>query len=158
MELCALVLAEQPGCLPVRKLQRAAQLKLAALRRGGMSRLVRAVSTAPFLLGGSLKLKDEAGAIAAWEDYVARYPTGDATARIAYEAGKLHAARGRDLRARAMFTAAMAADPVSYFALRAGLGESVVHHWARIKRSEAERHAQAQDVTDFERREYLSRI
>ncbi len=59
LELCARILDEQPACLAVRKMERAAQLKLAVLKRGSFSRLVRAVSSAPFLLGGSLKLKDE---------------------------------------------------------------------------------------------------
>lgn len=59
VDLCAAILDEQPACLSVRKLERAAQLKLAAMRQNGLSKLVRAVSTAPFLLGGSLKLKDD---------------------------------------------------------------------------------------------------
>lgn len=58
-EWCAVILDEQPACLSVRKLERAAQLKVAAMRQGGLSKLVRAVSTAPFLLGGSLKLKED---------------------------------------------------------------------------------------------------
>jgi hypothetical protein len=58
-DLCAGILDEQPACLSVRKLERAAQLKVVAMRQGGLSKLVRAVSTAPFLLGGSLKLKDD---------------------------------------------------------------------------------------------------
>lgn len=59
IDTCARILEEQPGCLAVRKMQRAAQLKLAVLKRNSVSRMVRAVSTAPFLLGGSLKLKDD---------------------------------------------------------------------------------------------------
>ncbi|SDS53577.1 tetratricopeptide repeat protein [Opitutus sp. GAS368] len=58
-DLCAKILDEQPACLSVRKLERAALLKVAAMRQSGLSKLVRAVSTAPFLLGGSMKLKDE---------------------------------------------------------------------------------------------------
>jgi len=58
-ELCAKILEEQPSCYPVRKLERAALLKLATSRRSGLSKVVMAVSTAPFLLGGSLRLKDE---------------------------------------------------------------------------------------------------
>jgi cytochrome c-type biogenesis protein CcmH/NrfG len=58
-EQCAKILAEQPACLNVRKLERAALLKLAATRPSGLSKLVQAVSNAPFLLGGSLKLKEE---------------------------------------------------------------------------------------------------
>ena len=61
-----------------------------------------------------------AGAIRAWEDYVDRYPSGEATARVAYETGKLHERAGRASRARAMFTAATLAEPTSYFAMRAG--------------------------------------
>jgi tetratricopeptide (TPR) repeat protein len=56
---CQTVLAAQPDCLQVRKLERAAQLKFAAIRRGLVSRWVSAVSTAPFLLSGNLKLKDD---------------------------------------------------------------------------------------------------
>jgi len=59
LELCHSVLAAQPDCLQVRKLERAAQLKFAAIRRGLVSRWVSAVSTAPFLLNGNLKLKDD---------------------------------------------------------------------------------------------------
>jgi cytochrome c-type biogenesis protein CcmH/NrfG len=58
-ELCAKILDEQPACLSVRKLERAALLKLETVRPSGLSKMVLAVSHAPFLLGGSLKLKDE---------------------------------------------------------------------------------------------------
>ena len=49
--------------------------------------------------------------------------------------------------------AALGADE----AMTRGLGSSVVNHFCRIKRSELERHAAAEDKTDFERREYFSR-
>ena len=42
-------------------------------------------------------------------------------------------------------------------ALCEGFGPDVVHHFCRVKRSEIERHAQADDKTDFERREYFAR-
>ena len=42
-------------------------------------------------------------------------------------------------------------------ALVNGLGASVVEHFCRIKQSEINRHADAQDKADFERREYFSR-
>ena len=58
-ELCAKILDEQPACLSVRKLERAALLKLKKARQSGISKMVMAVSTAPFLLGGSLRLRDE---------------------------------------------------------------------------------------------------
>jgi glutamine synthetase len=38
-----------------------------------------------------------------------------------------------------------------------GFGEAVVQHFCRIKQSEVERHADAKDKIDFERREYFSR-
>lgn len=38
-----------------------------------------------------------------------------------------------------------------------GLGEVVVNHFCRIKQSELERHAAAEDKTDFDRREYFAR-
>ena len=41
--------------------------------------------------------------------------------------------------------------------LVAGLGEAVVQHFCRIKQSELDRHTDAKDKTDFERREYFSR-
>jgi soluble lytic murein transglycosylase len=68
----------------------------------------------------SLRLNDTAAAIRAWEEYVARYPRGDQTARVAYETGKLHEGAGRRSNARAMYTAAMIAEPTSYWAVRAG--------------------------------------
>lgn len=67
----------------------------------------------------SLKLDDPAGAIRHWEAYVARYPSGDPTARVAYEAGRIHERAGRQAQARAMYTAAMNAEPISYYAIRA---------------------------------------
>jgi soluble lytic murein transglycosylase len=76
----------------------------------------------------SLKLNDSAGALRAWESYVARYPRGDQTARVAYEVGKLHRSAGRSGAAQSMFRAAIAADPASYYALRAAesIGEKTL--------------------------------
>ncbi len=74
-ELCARILDEQPACLSVRKLERAALLKLATTRTGGLSKMVQAVSNAPFLLGGSLKLKEEPrAALASAERLLRRDP------------------------------------------------------------------------------------
>jgi glutamine synthetase len=42
-------------------------------------------------------------------------------------------------------------------ALCEGLGQDFVRFYSRIKQSEIDRHAQAEDKTDFERREYFSR-
>ncbi|MBA4138073.1 MAG: hypothetical protein C0518_12220 [Opitutus sp.] len=55
LDLCRTVLAASPGCLPVRKLHRAAQLKRAPAARG-LAKAFRRVSTAPFLLSGNLAL------------------------------------------------------------------------------------------------------
>jgi glutamine synthetase len=43
-------------------------------------------------------------------------------------------------------------------ALTNGLGADVVRYFCRLKQSEIDRHAQAEDKTDFERREYFGRI
>jgi len=59
VETAAAVLREQPSCLPVRKLMRAAQLKLAAGKGGLFGRMLSSVSSAPFVLGGNLQLKDK---------------------------------------------------------------------------------------------------
>lgn len=67
----------------------------------------------------SVKLDDPAGAVRYWESYVTRYPSGESTARVAYEAGRLHESAGRQSLARSMYMAAMAAEPVSYYAVRA---------------------------------------
>lgn len=67
----------------------------------------------------ALKLRDPAGAIRAWASYVERYPRGEQTALVAYEVGKLHRNAGRSGAAEAMFEAAIAAEPTSYYAVRA---------------------------------------
>jgi tetratricopeptide (TPR) repeat protein len=75
LELCQAVLTAQPDCLQVRKLERAAQLKFAAIRRGLVAKLVTAVSSAPFLLSGNLKLKDDPrGALVTAERLLRRDP------------------------------------------------------------------------------------
>jgi soluble lytic murein transglycosylase len=68
----------------------------------------------------SLRLNDTGAAIRFWEEYVSRYPRGEETARVAYEVGKLHERAGRRSAAQSMYTAAMLAEPTSYYAMRAG--------------------------------------
>ncbi|HST60105.1 MAG TPA: lytic transglycosylase domain-containing protein, partial [Longimicrobium sp.] len=58
-------------------------------------------------------------AAAAWEAYAARWPRGEQTAEAAYRAGVIHERAGRGDKARMMYAAAIAAEPVSYFAIRA---------------------------------------
>jgi glutamine synthetase len=43
-------------------------------------------------------------------------------------------------------------------ALVEGFGPDFVRYYSRVKQSEAQRHAMAEDTTDFERREYFSRF
>ncbi len=75
VELCALVLAVHPDCPQVRRLERAAQLRFAAIRRSLVSKLVSAVSSAPFIIGGNLKLKDDPrSALATAERLLRRNP------------------------------------------------------------------------------------
>jgi soluble lytic murein transglycosylase len=78
----------------------------------------------------SIRMKDPATAIHSWEEYVSRFPAGEATARVAYETGKLHEKAGRASRARAMFTASMLAEPTSYYAMRSSekLEVSAIDH------------------------------
>lgn len=67
-----------------------------------------------------LRTKDEPAAVRAWEEYVGRYPVGEETARIAYSVARIHARAGRQSAARAMYSAAILADPLSYYAVQAG--------------------------------------
>jgi soluble lytic murein transglycosylase-like protein len=62
---------------------------------------------------------DEECAAKAWEEYAARWPRGDATAETAYRAGVMLERMGRTERARAMYAAAVAAEPTAYHAVRA---------------------------------------
>lgn len=65
VELAREVLAAAPGCLPVRKLLRTAQLKKGAGGGGFFAKALGSVSTAPFFLSGSSALaKDPAKALA----------------------------------------------------------------------------------------------
>lgn len=74
-----------------------------------------------FRLGDRLlRADDRAAAIRAWESYVTRYPRGEQTAEVAYQVGRMHESSGREGEARAMYTAALLADPVSYPAVLAG--------------------------------------
>jgi soluble lytic murein transglycosylase len=65
------------------------------------------------------RTRDRAGAMRAWTQYVERYPRGPRTAAIAYRTGVLHERANASEAAARMYRAAMAADPLSYEALRA---------------------------------------
>jgi soluble lytic murein transglycosylase len=66
-----------------------------------------------------LRAGDEACAAKAWDDYVTRYPRGEQTAQVAYDAGVRHERAGRGDQARALYAAAIAAEPTAYPAIRA---------------------------------------
>lgn len=56
IEVTATVLKTQPGCLPVRRLQRVAQLRATRSKSGGfMAKMTAGLSTAPFLFGAAKK-------------------------------------------------------------------------------------------------------
>src|SRR5205809_2824288 len=56
LEVTAQVLKAVPGCLPVRKLQRVAQLRAARAKGGGfMAKMTTGFSNAPFMFGGGKK-------------------------------------------------------------------------------------------------------
>jgi len=60
IEVTSQVLTLFPGCLPVRKLQRIAQVRQQRSRSGGfLGRTLSGLSTAPFLLGGGRKNPDK---------------------------------------------------------------------------------------------------
>jgi soluble lytic murein transglycosylase len=67
----------------------------------------------------SLKLGNRSAGLRAWEEYVRRYPSGASTAEIAYHAARLYEKVGDDDAARAMYRAAIHAEPASYAAMRA---------------------------------------
>jgi len=74
-EIYATILKEQPGCVAVRKLERTVLLKATVAKPGGLARMVRVVSSSPFLFNGNLRLKDEPRlALASAEQVLRRDP------------------------------------------------------------------------------------
>ncbi len=67
----------------------------------------------------SLAAGDVGAAVYAWERYLARYPRGEQSAEVGYRVGRLRERDGQEPRARAAYTAALLADPVSYYAFLA---------------------------------------
>ncbi|HEV7589213.1 MAG TPA: lytic transglycosylase domain-containing protein [Longimicrobium sp.] len=89
-------------------------------------RRAAAVASSPFAREAQLRVGDRCRkggddecAAQAWEDYAARWPRGGETAETAYRAGILLEGMGRTERARAMYAAAIAAEPTAYYAVRA---------------------------------------
>lgn len=85
LEVTAQVLKAAPGCLPVRKLQRVAQLRQARTKSGGfMARMSSGFSTAPFLFGGGKK--DPAKTLETAETLLAKDPTNVGALRLLADA------------------------------------------------------------------------
>jgi soluble lytic murein transglycosylase len=89
-------------------------------------RRAAAVASSPFAREAQLRVGDRCRkggddecAAKAWEDYAARWPRGAETAEAAYRAGVLLEGMGRTERARALYAAAIAAEPTAYYAVRA---------------------------------------
>ncbi|MSU70801.1 MAG: tetratricopeptide repeat protein [Opitutus sp.] len=97
IEVTTQVLKASPGCLPVRRLQRVAQLRQARAAKGGfMAKVSSGLSTAPFMFGGGRK--DPARLLAAAEASLARDPTNVVALKLLAEA-----AQGLGLRETAAF-------------------------------------------------------
>lgn len=67
----------------------------------------------------SLAAGDVGAAVSAWERYLARYSRGEQSAEVGYRVGRLRERDGQEPRARAAYTAALLADPVSYYSFLA---------------------------------------
>jgi tetratricopeptide (TPR) repeat protein len=86
IEVTAQILRAQPGCLPVRRLQRVAQLRAARAKGGGlMAKVAAGFSTAPFLFGGK---KQPAQKLEAAEALLAKNPQNVAALRMLAEAAR----------------------------------------------------------------------
>jgi tetratricopeptide (TPR) repeat protein len=84
LEVTAQVLKMQPGCLPVRRLQRVAQLRQARGKGGGfMGKALSSFSTAPFMFGGK---KEPAKQLEIAESLLAKDPHNVAALRLLAEA------------------------------------------------------------------------
>ena len=85
LEVTAQVLKVQPGCLPVRKLQRVAQMRASRGKSGGfMGRAISGLSTAPFMFGGGKK--DPTKLLESAEGFLAKDPTSVPALKMLAEA------------------------------------------------------------------------
>lgn len=83
LEVTAQVLKAAPGCLPVRKLQRVAQLKQAKGKGGFMAKAMGGFSSAPFMFGGK---KEPAKQLESAEALLEKDPTNVAALKMLAEA------------------------------------------------------------------------
>ena len=86
LEVTAQVLKVQPGCLPVRRLQRVAQLRAAKGKGGFMSRMSSGLSTAPFMFGSGKK--DPAKQLETAETLLAKDPNSVPALKMLGEAAQ----------------------------------------------------------------------
>src|SRR5476651_772571 len=84
LEVTAQVLKAQPGCLPVRKLQRVAQLRQSKGKGGFMSRMSAGISNAPLMFGGGKK--DPAKLLESAEGLLAKDPANVPALKLLAEA------------------------------------------------------------------------
>src|SRR5688572_8285103 len=85
LEVTSQVLRTQPGCLPVRKLQRVAQLRQHRGKSGGfMGRALSGLSAAPFMFGNAKK--DPAKLMEAAEGLLVKDPTNVPALKMLAEA------------------------------------------------------------------------
>ncbi len=84
LDACAQVLKSAPGCLPVRRLQRMAQLKDFRSKNKFMAKALGGFSTAPFMFGGGKK--EPAKLLETAEGLLAKDPTSVAALRLLAEA------------------------------------------------------------------------
>ncbi len=81
--LCQTVLASAPGCLPVRKLHRAAQLRRVAGRGGFLAKALGGLSAATFFVRGSVAFnRDPVKAIESAQKLLEADPHGSAALRM----------------------------------------------------------------------------
>ena len=87
LEVTTQILKLQPGCIAVRRLQRAAQLRNAKGKTGGfMSKVSTGLTAAPFLFGGGKK--DPAKTLEAAEGLLAKDPNNVAALKMLAEAAQ----------------------------------------------------------------------
>ena len=86
LEVTAQVLKAAPGCLPVRRLQRVAQLRQARGKGGFMTRMSSGLSTAPFMFGAGKK--DPAKLLESAETLLAKDPSNVAALKLMAEAAQ----------------------------------------------------------------------
>lgn len=89
IEICSSVLAREPACLPVRKLLRAAQMKLFRSKNKMMAKLTGGLPSALALMGASAKMKkDPAKAMEAIEKALTKDPTNSAAHKALAQAAE----------------------------------------------------------------------